>query len=59
MLPRPRISSRDDEKRPLRRQRADHHFGSLLMLAITAGAFVVVALATKALFVFLQESPIP
>jgi hypothetical protein len=48
------------ERRALRRQRADHHFGSLLMLAITAGAFLVVAwVATKALFVFLQESPIP
>jgi hypothetical protein len=30
------------------------------MLAITAGAFLVgVWVATKALFVFLQESPIP
>ena len=49
-----------EERRPLRRQPADHHFGSLMVLAITAGAFLVVAwVATKALFVFVQESPIP
>ena len=31
-----------------------------MVLAITAAAFLVVAwVATKALFVFLQESPIP
>jgi hypothetical protein len=62
MLPRPRISSREpmEEKRPLRRQPDDHHFGSLLMLAVTAGAFLLVTwVATKALFFFLQESPIP
>jgi hypothetical protein len=48
------------KKRPLRRQPEDHHFGSLLMLAVTAGAFLLVVWgATKALFVFLQESPIP
>ena len=35
-------------------------FGSLMVLAITARAFLVVAwVATKALFVFVQESPIP
>jgi hypothetical protein len=62
MLPRQRIASREpmEEKRPLRRQPDDHNFGSLLMLAITTGAFLlVVCVATKALFVFLQESPIP
>ena len=49
-----------EEKRPLRRQPDDHHFGSLLMLAVTAGAFLLVAwVATKALFFFLQEAPIP
>jgi hypothetical protein len=33
---------------------------SLLSQAVTAAAFLLVAwLATKALFVFLQESPIP
>jgi hypothetical protein len=49
-----------EERRPLRRQSDDHHFGSLLVLAITAGAFMLVTwIATKALFVFLQESPIP
>ena len=38
----------------------DHHFGSLIMLAVTAGAFLLVVwVATKALFFFLQESPIP
>ena len=42
------------EKRPLRRQSEDHHFGSLFMLAVTAGAFLLVTwIATKALFVFL------
>ena len=36
------------------------HFWSLIMLAVTAGAFLlVVFVGTKALFVFLQESPIP
>ena len=35
-------------------------FGSLLMLAVTAGAFLLVTwVAAKALFFFLQESPIP
>jgi hypothetical protein len=45
-----------DEKRPLRRQPEDHNFGSLIMLAVTAGAFLLVVwVATKALFFFLQE----
>ena len=49
-----------EEKRPLRRQNEDHHFWSLIMLAVTAAAFLLVVwVATKALFVFLQESPIP
>ena len=44
-----------EEKRPLRRQPEDHHFGSLLMLAVTAAAFLLVTwVATKALFFFLQ-----
>ena len=62
MLPRPRISSREpmEEKRPLRRQPDDHHFGSVIMLAVTAGGFLLVTwVATKALFFFLQEAPIP
>jgi hypothetical protein len=43
-----------EERRPRRRERDDHHFGSLLMLAVTAGAFLLVTwIATKALFVFL------
>ena len=47
-------------KRPLRRQPENHHFGSRIMLAITAGAFQLVTwVATKSLFVFVQESPIP
>ena len=47
----------NDKDRP---QTDYHHFESLLVLVITAGAFLVVAwVATKALFVFLQESPIP
>jgi hypothetical protein len=48
------------EEPPLRRQPADHYFGSLIMLAVTTGAFLLVTwVATNALFVFLQESPIP
>jgi hypothetical protein len=30
-----------EERRPLRRQPNDHNFGSLMMLAITAGAFLL------------------
>jgi hypothetical protein len=38
----------------------DHHFWSLLMLAITASAFLLVTWgATKVLFFFLQQAPIP
>ena len=49
-----------DPKRPLRRQPDDHNFGSLLMLAVTAGAFLLVTwVATKALFVVIERSPIP
>ena len=49
-----------EEKRPLRRQPEDHHFWSLIMLAVTAGGFLLVTwVATKALFFFLQEAPIP
>jgi hypothetical protein len=48
-----------EKRRPLRRQRDNHNFGSLIMLAVTAGVFLLVAwVATKALFFFLQESPI-
>ena len=44
-----------EEKRPLRRQPEDHNFGSLLMLAVTAGAFLLVTwIATKALLFLLQ-----
>jgi hypothetical protein len=36
----------------------DHNFGSLIMLAVTAAAFLLVAwVATRGLFFFLQESP--
>jgi hypothetical protein len=49
-----------DEKRPLRREPDDHNFGSLMMLAVTAGSFLLGTwVATKALFLLLQESPIP
>jgi hypothetical protein len=49
-----------EEERPLRRQPEDHHFWSLIMLAVTAGAFLLVTwVATKALFFFLSEAPIP
>jgi hypothetical protein len=51
---------RVEEKRPLRRQPEDHHFWSLIMLAVTAGGFLLVTwIATKALFFFFQEAPIP
>jgi len=49
-----------EEKRPLRRQPEGHHFGSPLILAVTAVAFPLVTwVATKAVLFFLQESPIP
>ena len=54
MIPRQRIPSPEpmEEKRPLRRQPEDHHFSSLIMLAVTAAAFLLVTwVATKALFV--------
>jgi hypothetical protein len=39
-----------EKRRSLRRQPNDHNFGSLIMLAVTAGAFLLVAwLATKGL----------
>jgi hypothetical protein len=48
------------ERGALRRQPDDHNFGSLLTLAVTAGAFLLVTwVATKALFLNLQEPPIP
>jgi hypothetical protein len=31
-----------EEKRPLRRQPENHNFGPLIMLAVTAGAFLLV-----------------
>ena len=45
----------------LRRQPDDHDFGSLMMLAITAGAFLLVAMGGHegALHLLLQEAPIP
>jgi hypothetical protein len=49
-----------DEKHPLRRQFDDHNFGSLIMLVVMAGVSLLVAwVAIKALFFFLQDSPIP
>jgi hypothetical protein len=49
-----------EEKRPPRRPPDDHNFGSLMMLAITAGAFLLVTwVATKAVLFFLQEALIP
>ena len=42
-------------KRSLRRQREDHNFGSLMILAVTTGVFLLVTwIATKALMVLLQ-----
>ena len=49
-----------EEKRPLRRQPEDHNFGSLIVLAVTAGAFLLVTwVATKSLFLLLQKFSIP
>ena len=43
-----------EERCPLRRQPEDHNFGSLMMLAVTAGAVLLVTwVATKGLFFFL------
>ena len=54
------LKDKMNEKRPLRRQSDEHHFWSLIMLAVTAAAsLLVVWVAAKALFVFLQEWPIP
>ena len=48
-----------EHRRPLRRQPNDHNFGSLVILAVTAGAFLLVTwIATKGLFFYLQESPV-
>jgi hypothetical protein len=48
-----------EKRRPLRRQPNDHNFGSLIMLAVTAGAFLLVTrIATTGLFLVLQESAI-
>ena len=44
-----------EERRPLRRRSEDHNFDSLMMLAVTAGAFLLVTwIATKALMFLLQ-----
>jgi hypothetical protein len=44
-----------EKRRPLRRQPNDHNFGPLIMLAVTAGAFLLVAwAAAKAVFLLLQ-----
>jgi hypothetical protein len=43
-------------RRPLRRPPNDHKFGSLSMLAVTAGAFLLVALGPHE--ETLQKSPI-
>ena len=49
-----------DSMEEKRRQPDDHHFWSLKMLAVMAVAFLLATwVATKALFFFLQESPIP
>jgi hypothetical protein len=48
-----------EKRRSLRPHPNDHNFSSLIMLAVTAGAFLLVTwIATKGLFFFLQESPI-
>jgi hypothetical protein len=53
------LAFRVEERRPMRRQPVDHHFGSLLMLAVTVGTFLLVTwIATKSLLFLLQESTI-
>jgi hypothetical protein len=48
-----------EKRRPLRRQPNDHNFDSLMMLAVAAGAFLLVTwVATKGVLFFLQDSPI-
>jgi hypothetical protein len=48
-----------NQRRPLRRQPEDHNFGSLIMLAATAGRRSAGDVGCqKGLFFFLQESPI-
>jgi hypothetical protein len=43
-------NSQGTQRRPLRQQPENHKFGSLLMLAVTAGAFLLVTwVATKTL----------
>jgi hypothetical protein len=57
-----RISNRRPWKKNTNcaRRPDNHHFGSLLMLAVTVGVFLLITwVATRALFVFLQEAPIP
>jgi hypothetical protein len=50
----------NEEKRPLRRQPEDHHFWSLIILAVTAGGFLLVTwVATKAVFFLLHEAAVP
>jgi hypothetical protein len=59
---RQRITSREpmEEKRPLRRQPDGYNFSSLLMLSVTAGAFLLATwMPAKALFLLLQEARIP
>ena len=53
MTSRQRISSREpmEEKRELRRQPDNHHFGSLLMLAVRIGAFLLVTWEPRRLYV--------
>jgi hypothetical protein len=45
-----------EERRPLRRQPDDHHFWSLIVLAVTAAGFLLVVwVATKALSSFFKR----
>ena len=51
---------RVEEKRPLQRQPEDHNFGSLMMLAVTTGAFLLLtSAATKTLLLLLQAPQMP
>jgi hypothetical protein len=52
-------NSQGTEKRPLHRQPENHNFGSLIMLAVTAGAFLLITwVATKTVLLFLQQPPL-
>ncbi|HEY5811742.1 MAG TPA: hypothetical protein VIT23_03700 [Terrimicrobiaceae bacterium] len=56
----PDTKQRDEQDKQAWRRMENDNFGSLTMLAVTVGAFLLVSwVATKGLFFFLQESSVP